>query len=99
MGLKAGVYALTGGNGSGKSTLFRVLMSCASNARSIDLPSSIVLSSPFQPLVEDTNERSCETSQERNAMDEHPGLSITMPSSNVVEISQTFYWPLYSKPI
>lgn len=97
--LKAGVYALTGGNGSGKSTLFRVLMSCASNARSIDLPSSIVLSSPFQPLVEDTNETSCEASQERDVMDEHPGLSITMPSSNVVEISQTFYWPLYSKPI
>merc|ERR1712232_810073 len=28
-----------------------------------------------------------------------PKLSITMPSSNVVEISQTFYWPLYTKPI
>lgn len=26
-------------------------------------------------------------------------LSITMPSSHVVEISQTFYWPLYSRPI
>jgi hypothetical protein len=28
-----------------------------------------------------------------------PKLSITMPSSHVVEISQTFYWPLYTKPI
>lgn len=28
-----------------------------------------------------------------------PRLSITMPSSHVVEISQTFYWPLHSKPI
>merc|ERR1712166_907140 len=26
-------------------------------------------------------------------------FSISMPSSSVVEISQTFYWPLYSKPI
>lgn len=25
--------------------------------------------------------------------------SITLPSSDIVEISQTFYWPLYSKPI
>jgi ATPase subunit of ABC transporter with duplicated ATPase domains len=25
--------------------------------------------------------------------------SITMPSSDVVEISQSFYWPLYSRPI
>ena len=24
---------------------------------------------------------------------------ITMPSSDVVEISQNFYWPLYTKPI
>ncbi len=24
---------------------------------------------------------------------------ITMPSSNVVEISQNFYWPLHTKPI
>jgi ABC-type dipeptide/oligopeptide/nickel transport system ATPase subunit len=29
----------------------------------------------------------------------HPRLSITMPSSHVAEISQTFYWPLYAKPI
>ena len=36
----------------------------------------------------------------KNANEEtHPQFSITMPSSHVVEISQTFYWPLYSKPI
>ena len=28
-----------------------------------------------------------------------PKLSITMPSTHVVEISQSFYWPLYTKPI
>jgi energy-coupling factor transporter ATP-binding protein EcfA2 len=117
--LKAGIYALTGGNGSGKSTLFRVLMSCASNERSIDLSPSIVLSTPFETLVEDDDiqrEESCETSEETmetieseasstlenvkgSGPETHPRLSITMPSSNVVEISQTFYWPLYSRPI
>ena len=28
-----------------------------------------------------------------------PKLAATMPSSHVVEISQTFYWPLYSRPL
>ena len=28
-----------------------------------------------------------------------PKLAVTMPSSHVVEISQTFYWPLYSRPL
>eukprot|EP00578_Thalassiosira_sp_NH16_P005831 CAMPEP_0181130814 /NCGR_PEP_ID=MMETSP1071-20121207/30070_1 /TAXON_ID=35127 /ORGANISM="Thalassiosira sp., Strain NH16" /LENGTH=724 /DNA_ID=CAMNT_0023216921 /DNA_START=356 /DNA_END=2530 /DNA_ORIENTATION=+ len=31
--------------------------------------------------------------------EEIPATSITLPSSDIVEISQTFYWPLYSKPI
>ncbi|KAL7539301.1 hypothetical protein ACHAXR_009291 [Thalassiosira sp. AJA248-18] len=31
--------------------------------------------------------------------EEIPITSIVMPSSDIVEISQTFYWPLYSKPI
>jgi len=113
--LKAGIYALTGGNGSGKSTLFRVLMSCGSNQRSIDLPPSIVLSTPFEPLIEEDDiqrETSCESSEEDSTevvdaedaslveAEAHPTrLSISMPSSHVVEISQTFYWPLYSKPI
>ncbi len=118
--LQAGVYALTGANGSGKSTLFRVLMSCDTNERGIDLPSSIVLSTPNEPIIEkDDIEREtlCEAADEEieksseeviisaggetlasfNAT--HPRLSITMPSSHVVEISQSFYWPLYTKPI
>mmetsp|Transcript_2346 Transcript_2346/g.5317 ORF Transcript_2346/g.5317 Transcript_2346/m.5317 type:complete len:851 (+) Transcript_2346:165-2717(+) len=117
--LKAGIYALTGGNGSGKSTLFRVIMSCSSNARGIDLSQSISLSTPLEPFVEEDDierEQSCESSEvesevasvvvevaeEPSAVDPeetHPRLSITMPSSDVVEISQTFYWPLYTKPI
>jgi energy-coupling factor transporter ATP-binding protein EcfA2 len=154
--LPAGVYALTGANGSGKSTLFRVLMSCNTNDRPIDLPPSIVLSTPMAPLIEEDDiqrEVSCEAADESiessllpsddtdtsdgreltelsNTVTEmeisgdgatmatksastgseygkakvieeiaHPRLSITMPSSHVAEISQTFYWPLYSKPI
>jgi ABC-type Mn2+/Zn2+ transport system ATPase subunit len=43
-----------------------------------------------------------QTKERKVQHDEHhpmPRLSITMPSSHVVEISQNFYWPLYSKPI
>ena len=32
-------------------------------------------------------------------VEEIPVTSIILPSSDVVEISQTFYWPLYTKPI
>ena len=53
--IRPGIYALTGSNGSGKSTLFRVLMSCSSNEKSIDLPSSIVMSSLAGPLVEESD--------------------------------------------
>jgi energy-coupling factor transporter ATP-binding protein EcfA2 len=121
--LTAGVYALTGANGSGKSTLFRVLMSCNTNDRPIDLPPSIVLSTPTEPLIEEDDiqrEIACEAADElddpslsslsdaekqadaesKNAANvHHPRLSVTMPSSHVVEISQTFYWPLYARPI
>jgi energy-coupling factor transporter ATP-binding protein EcfA2 len=120
--LTAGIYALTGANGSGKSTLFRLLMSCNTNDRPIDLPLSISLSTPMEPLIEEDDvqrEVSCEASDEQiepsssslsdsenearkteAIMNEpHPRLSVTMPSSHVVEISQTFYWPLYARPI
>jgi ABC-type Mn2+/Zn2+ transport system ATPase subunit len=138
--LKPGIYALTGANGSGKSTLFRVLMSCDTNEKSIDLPPSINLLTPFEPLTEEDDVRrvdSCEAIEEgteeaqeceaeeceadwgsdRELVESEddsaaidlsatgtparviPKLSILMPSSNVAEISQTFYWPLYSKPI
>lgn len=135
--LSSGVYALTGSNGSGKSTLFRILMSCNTNEKSIDLPSSINLLTPVEPLTEEEDllrERACLASidDEDGEADESclvdaegggrelerddlaatssqgvptdmphhiPRLSITMPSAQVVEISQNFYWPLYSKPI
>jgi ATPase subunit of ABC transporter with duplicated ATPase domains len=140
--LKPGIYALTGANGSGKSTLFRVLMSCDTNEKSIDLPPSINLLTPLEPLTEEDDIRrldSCDAIEEgaeeakecladeceadwgsdrelvesedqtaafdSSATDASgaarviPKLSILMPSSHVAEISQTFYWPLYSKPI
>jgi len=95
-----GIYALTGANGSGKSTLFRVLMSCETNDHSIDLPTSIQLLKGKSS----GDDKSCEASSSQegsctasSSQDEH--ASIVMPSSDVVEISQTFYWPLYAKPI
>ena len=112
--IKPGIYALTGANGSGKSTLFRILMSCNTNEQSTDLPPSIVFSSPALPIVEDDDpEDSCaeidkiSTSGDDEVVDggcdgsheHHPKLEIVMPSSDVHEISQSFYWPLYSRPI
>jgi energy-coupling factor transporter ATP-binding protein EcfA2 len=115
--LGSGVYALTGANGSGKSTLFRILMSCHTNEKSIELPSSINMLTPSEPLTEDDDLRretaclaaldedeepeSCEngTDDDRRELHHIPRLSITMPSHNIVEISQNFYWPLYAKPI
>lgn len=131
--LGSGVYALTGSNGSGKSTLFRILMSCHTNEKSIDLPSSINLLTPVEPLTEEDDllrERACLAAQDTDDEDDTevdkscavasagggrelqqhdtaatalgvhvPRMSITMPSRHVVEISQNFYWPLYSKPI
>lgn len=106
-------------------------MSCNTNEKSVDLPASINLLTPFEPLAEeddllrevaceadsaDEADEDCEVdvdmdgqivSNERVLVDgsnvpvglHHPKLSITMPSSDVVEISQSFYWPLYSRPI
>jgi energy-coupling factor transporter ATP-binding protein EcfA2 len=131
--LGPGIYAVTGSNGSGKSTLFRILMSCHTNEKGIDLPPSINLLTPAEPLTEsddliretcclvDDNEDD-EEDEDQVAEDcpsvtdgsdselvskssvvqpghHKPKLSITMPSPHVVEISQNFYWPLYSKPI
>jgi energy-coupling factor transporter ATP-binding protein EcfA2 len=116
--LPAGVYALTGGNGSGKSTLFRVIMSCNTNDRPIDIPPSILLSMPAEEILAEGNVIEGETSHgviDEDVVEVTDSLtktdrllssediasqfSISMPSSSVVEISQTFYWPLYSKPI
>ena len=116
--LGSGVYALTGANGSGKSTLFRILMSCDTNEKQTELPASINLLTPADPLTEEddlrrtteclaalddddddsTSEISCEVDV-NPGRELHPTSSITMPSKHVVEISQNFYWPLYSKPI
>ncbi len=68
---KGNIYAITGANGSGKSTLFRVLGSCSSNRKSIDMDSSIKIKTPG---------------------------NVKMPSENVVEIAQNFYWPLNTAP-
>lgn len=115
MELPSGIYALTGANGSGKSTLFRILMGCNTNDRPIDIPPSISLSKPSGISIENSMETVSPSTDEneRNFSSKHEGienighgneetglqLSIIMPSSHVVEISQTFYWPLYSKPI
>jgi energy-coupling factor transporter ATP-binding protein EcfA2 len=115
--LGSGVYALTGANGSGKSTLFRILMSCNTNDKSIELPSSINLLTPAKSLTEEDDLRgqtaclaalddddslldeSCDVDVNISTRELHPRSSITMPSKHVVEISQNFYWPLYSEPI
>lgn len=70
--IKPGIYAVTGANGSGKSTLFRLIVSCDTNKKNIDLDSSISI----------------------NRLG-----SIGMPSSDVVEVSQNFYWPLFTIPV
>ncbi|VEU43018.1 unnamed protein product [Pseudo-nitzschia multistriata] len=98
MELPAGIYALTGANGSGKSTLFRVIMSCSTNDRPIDIPPSISLSISSESLTPSLDGRRNESHGDISD-ESHLQPSITMPSSHVVEISQTFYWPLYSKPI
>ena len=93
---------MTGANGSGKSTLFRVLMSCQSNDKPIDLPPSIVMETPKADFIDNdlsddtcTVHDGCDTSGE----EEVPIMKIAMPSADVAEISQNFYWPLYTKPI
>lgn len=90
-------------------------MSCNTNDRPIDIPPSITLSMPSETLVENTVETiSSSSSAEQRALNPkceanknmsdtceeiRPKISVTMPSSHVAEISQTFYWPLYAKPI
>ena len=101
--------------GSGKSTLFRLLMSCDSNKKSIDLPESIILdedsSSSLLKSSTSSEQNVChaksDDSTDIDATTTVPSTSlacntystITLPSPNIVEISQSFYWPLYTKPI
>lgn len=97
--VEPGIYAVTGANGSGKSTLFRLLMACETNERPIDLHPSIALGCPTHEweneLVKDGVCEAEDCPSEENT----EATSIVMPSQDVVEISQTFYWPLYSKPV
>ncbi|KAL7458372.1 hypothetical protein ACHAWC_010625 [Mediolabrus comicus] len=103
--IEKGIYAVTGANGSGKSTLFRLLMACESNAEAIDLHDSINIATPLHHW--DLKDKavpaeSCKVPDDGCVVEENeevPITSIVMPSSEIVEISQTFYWPLYSTPI
>jgi len=105
--IEKGIYAVTGANGSGKSTLFRVLMACETNKEAIDLHDSIQIATPLHhwDLAEKVVPAdSCKVPDEGcvvedNENEEIPVTSIVMPSPEIVEISQTFYWPLYSTPI
>lgn len=97
-----GIYAVTGANGSGKSTLFRLLMACNTSSRPIDLHESIELANNHTQTL---REGSCQATDGSCMADEVGEVGsqaqpmITMPSSDIVEISQNFYWPLYSRPI
>lgn len=82
--ISPGVYAVTGANGSGKSTLFRVIMGCNSNTESVDIHDSIEFTAPNTDAGDDGQQPQ--------------SYSIQMPSSDVVEITQNFYFPLYSSP-
>jgi len=106
--IEPGIYAVTGANGSGKSTLFRLLMACDTNERPIDLHESIELATPTHQWDLSNKlilpDESCKVPDEGcevidGESEEIPVTSITLPSSDIVEISQTYYWPLYSKPI
>lgn len=81
-------------------------MACETNERSVDLHQSIVLKTPVHNwdlsnsllISEDSckvPDKDCEIEDDR----EVPVTSIVMPSSDVVEISQVFYFPLYTAPI
>lgn len=74
-------------------------MSCNTNDRPIDIPPSISLSTPSDAFVEKSVERAELEPRDDGNKESDDQFSVTMPSSHVVEISQTFYWPLYSKPI
>jgi hypothetical protein len=100
-------YSLAVYVGSGKSTLFRLLMACETNERPIDLHESIELETPVHNWELSDNiiipDGSCKVPDDDCKVEETgieiPVTSIKMPSSDVVEISQVFYWPLYTTPI
>ena len=74
----------------------------------METPKTQFIDSDLGPEDTCTVHDGCEVANDTaNAVDENdasappevPVLSIQMPSSDVAEISQNFYWPLYTKPI
>lgn len=89
-------------------------MSCSSNDNPIDLPDSINLFSPSEPLEEGAttefdpvclegenvaNDASCSDAIDSSGKKAIPRAHIEMPDAHVVEITQHFYWPLHTRPI
>ena len=75
-------------------------MSCETNANPVDLPASIVLADELDSMVCSNDSSSAiEGECEAGLMESSPPFMVSMPSSEVIEISQTFYWPLHAKPI
>lgn len=89
-------------------------MSCSSNENPIDLPNSINLHSPSEPLEEEAttetdpvclegenvaNDASSSDSIDSFGKKAIPRAHIVMPDSHIVEITQHFYWPLHTRPI
>jgi len=74
-------------------------MSCDTNDQKAELPASIKMltrTTDQQCTVMPDGTMQCSSDE---GTEDEPRLSITMPSSNVIEISQNFYWPLYTKPL
>jgi ATPase subunit of ABC transporter with duplicated ATPase domains len=87
------VYALTGSNGSGKSTLFCILMSCHTNEKSIDLPSSINLLTPAEPLTQEDDllcEKACLAATDGDYYDADESC-LANPDGGGKELEQAHY--------
>jgi hypothetical protein len=96
---------------------FRLLLSCDSNRKIIDLPQSIniVLANPLDEAnissVVQTPMEAVEILSNGEQQLQHQNTivldrdiivdppMIILPSADVVEVSQNFYWPLHTKPV
>jgi hypothetical protein len=89
--------------------LFRILLGCNSNTKVIDLPQSIsilptkVNSNSALEIAEILSSGEQQLHQKNEKVVERDDISsssmIILPSADVVEVSQNFYWPLHTKPI
>lgn len=92
--------------------LFRILLGCNSNTKVIDLPQSISIlptnngqdNSDFTlEIAEILSNGEQQLHQKHEKVLERDDISsssmIILPSADVVEVSQNFYWPLHTKPI